>query len=93
MWPRSASKDSNIETLLRLFDNRVEAIEFVAQPGSPVLDIPLKSLSLREGLLISCINRKGRILIPGGDECIQAEDSVIIVTTHTGLRELGDILV
>ena len=90
---RSASKDSNLETLLRLFDNRVEAIEFVAQPGSPVLDIPLKSLSLRDGLLISCINRKGRILIPGGDECIQAEDSVIIVTTHTGLRELEDILV
>ncbi len=89
---RSASKDSNIETLVRLFDDRAEAIEFVARPDSPVLDTPLKNLSLKDDLLIACINRKGRILIPGGDECICAGDSVIIVTTHVGLRELEDIL-
>ena len=89
---RSASKDYNIETLVHLFDNRVEALEFLAEAGSPVLDIPLKDLSLKDNLLVSCIHRRGNILIPGGDECIREGDSVIVVTKHAGLRELVDIL-
>lgn len=89
---RSASKDYNIETLVHLFDNRVEAIEFLAEAGSPVLNIPLKDLSLKDNLLVSCIHRRGSILIPGGDECIREGDSVIVVTKHAGLRELVDIL-
>ena len=89
---RSASKDSNIETLVHMFDNRVEAIEFLAEAGSPLLDVPLKELRLRDNLLVCCIRRRGSILIPGGDDCIREDDSVIIVTKHAGLRELVDIL-
>ncbi len=90
---RSASKNSSIETLVRLFDNRGEAIEFIADSDSPVVDIPLKDLSTKDHLLIACIGRNGRTLIPSGNECIKAGDLVIIVTTHTGLRELEDILI
>lgn len=89
---RSASKDFNIETLVHLFDNRVEAIEFLAEEGAPVLNIPLKDLQLKSNLLISCIHRHGSILIPDGNECILAGDSVVVVTKQTGLRELPDIL-
>ena len=89
---RSAQRNSSIEMLLRLFDNRVEAIEFSAEADSPVLDIPLKDLLLKSDLLVACINRNGQILIPGGEECIRKGDSVIVVTKHLGLRELVDIL-
>ena len=89
---RSASKGSNIEHLVRLFDNRGEAVEFLAQADSPVIDIPLKDLQTRDHLLIACINRGGKAIIPSGSECIREGDLVIIVTTHTGLRELEDIL-
>lgn len=89
---RMASRGSNIETLLHLFDNRVEAIEFVAHPDSRLVNIPFKALPLKDHLLIACINRAGKTLIPGGDECIRVGDSVIVVTTHTGLRDLADIL-
>ena len=89
---RSASKGSNIEHLVRLFDNRGEAVEFLAQADSPVIDIPLKDLQTRDHLLIACINRDGKAIIPSGSECIREGDLVIIVTTHTGLRELEDIL-
>ena len=41
---------------------------------------------------MACISHKGSILIPGGDDSIQPGDSVIIVTTHTGLGDLADIL-
>lgn len=89
---KTASKDSNIETLVHLFDNRVEAIEFVVQEGAPVLDIPLHQLSLKSNLLIACINRNGQIIIPGGQDEIHVGDSVIIVTTHSGFDDIQDIL-
>ena len=79
--------------MVRLFDNRGEAIEFIADSDSPVVDIPLKDLSTKDHLLIACIGRNGRTLIPSGNECIKAGDLVIVVTTHTGLRELEDILI
>lgn len=89
---RSAQRDSSIEMLLRLFDNRVEAIEFTASAGSPLLNIPLRDLSLKSDLLITCISHGSEIRIPDGNDCIQEGDSVIIATKQLGLRELEDIL-
>lgn len=89
---RTASKNSNIEAMVHLFDNRVEAIEFLVGEGSPVVEKPLCQLSLKDHLLIACINRDGKIIIPGGNDEIRVGDSVIIVTTHTGFHDVQDIL-
>lgn len=86
------SMNSNIETLYHMFDHRVEAIEFRVNEKSRVTDIPLAQLSLKKELLISFINRNGNIIIPHGQDCIQAGDTVMIVTTHTGFRDILDIL-
>ena len=89
---KNASKNSNIETMVHLFDNRVEAIEFVVGEGTGVTNIPLSRLRLKSHLLVACINRAGRVLIPGGSDEIKVGDSVIIVTTHTGFDDVQDIL-
>ncbi len=86
------SKDSNIETLYHMFDHQVEAIEFRIYEKSEVTGIPLKDLSLKSNLLISCINRNGNIIIPSGLDSIEVGDTVIIVTTHTGFHDIQDIL-
>ena len=86
------SMDSNIETLYHLFDSRVEAIEFRVDEESGVTNIPLMELSLKKNLLISFINRDGRIIIPTGQDCIRVGDTVMIVTTHTGFHDILDIL-
>ncbi|MDE7298089.1 MAG: NAD-binding protein, partial [Lachnospiraceae bacterium] len=86
------SMDSNIETLYHLFDSRVEAIEFRVDDESAVTNIPLMELSLKKNLLISFINRDGRIIIPTGQDCIRVGDTVMIVTTHTGFHDILDIL-
>jgi trk system potassium uptake protein TrkA len=52
----------------------------------------LKDLSLKSNLLIAFINRRGRIIIPSGTDTIEIGDTVMIVTTHTGLNEIRDIL-
>lgn len=83
---------SNIETLYRMNNDRVEALEFVVKEDSPVLGIPLQELKLKPNLLISCINHKGNVVIPRGQSIIKAGDTVVIVTTMTGLHDIKDIL-
>ena len=46
----------------------------------------------KKNLLVACINRNGRILTPRGKDTIEVGDTVIIVTTNTGLKDLKDIL-
>ncbi len=88
----SASKDSNIETLYKLNDDRVEALEFIVRNGSPVIGKPLSQLKLKKGIVIACINHYGEIISPNGESVIRDRDSVIIVTTLTGLQDISDIL-
>ena len=83
---------SNVETLYHILDGNAEALEFAIREESQVTDIPLTDLNLRKNLLVGCLNRNGRIRIPRGQDTIQVGDTVIIVTTHKGLRDITDIL-
>lgn len=86
------SLGSNIETLYRLNDNRVEAMEFSVKRDSPVVGIPLQDLNIKPNILICSINHRGTISTPGGQSVIQVGDMVIVVTTITGLNDIKDIL-
>lgn len=89
---RRNSIGSNVETLYHMFDNRVEAIEFHIEKGSPVIGIPLMRLKKKDQLLIACINRNGKILFPRGQDTIEAGDGMIVITKHTGFGDASDIL-
>jgi len=54
--------------------------------------VPLMNLKKKDNLLIACIGRKGKIIFPRGQDAIAAGDTVIIVTTHTGFKDISDIL-
>ena len=86
------SAGSNVETLYRLSDNRIEAIEFRVRDSSKVAGIPIKDLDLKDNLQIICINRQGKIILPHGDDVISPNDMVMIITMHKGLGRLEDIL-
>ncbi len=83
---------SNIETLYQLIEDKVEALEFRVQERSALVGIPLKELQLKENLLIACINRRGNIITPGGQDTIEMGDTVVVVTTNQGFHDLKDIL-
>lgn len=89
---KKASMDSNIETLYHMFDSRAEVIEFRVHETSNVTGTPLMNLNLKKNLLVACIIRNGRIIIPTGTDSILVNDTVVIVTTHTGFGDLQDIL-
>ena len=83
---------SKVETLTRIVEGRVEALEFRVRAGSQVTDIPLKDLSIRKDVLIACIARRGQVIIPGGADSIREGDSVIVLTTIKQFNDLNDIL-
>ena len=83
---------SNIETLYQLIEDKVEALEFRVHEKSELVGVPLKELRLKENLLIGCINRKGNIITPGGQDTIEVGDTVVVVTTSQGFHDLKDIL-
>lgn len=86
------SYGSNVETLYKIVGNKAEALEFRATAKSAVCGKPLMELPLLPNLLIGAINRGGKILTPAGRDTIEPGDTVIVVTTVTGLNDLDDIL-
>ena len=86
------SMGSNVETLYRIVNDKVEALEFKVCDNSKVINIPLIDLPIKENLLICCINRNGDIIIPRGNDILYPNDTVIVVTSNRGLNDIEDIL-
>ena len=84
---------SNIQTLYKLVNNKVEAIEFTAKESSRTLNVMLKDIKLKKNILIASIVRNSKVIIPGGMDEIKADDSVIVITLNSQrLDDLDDIL-
>lgn len=87
------SLGSNVETLYRLVENRVEALEFIVKDdATAIINIPLSLLNLKDNVLICCIQHKGKVITPKGTDVIMPGDSVVVMTTIMGLRDIHDIL-
>ncbi|MBQ2750921.1 MAG: Trk system potassium transporter TrkA [Clostridia bacterium] len=87
-----SGEESNVQTLYKLVDDRVEAVEFYVSKKSDVTGIPLKDLQLKKDVLICTIIRNNSIVFPGGNDMILPGDNVIITTTQEKLSDLDDIL-
>lgn len=83
---------SEIETMHMILDGKAEALEFRVRDNSPISNITLQELKLKENILIACISRGNRVIIPRGSDMILPGDSVIVVTLKSGFRDILDIL-
>lgn len=86
------SLNSNVENLYKLEEGRAEALEFYIKEPSAVTGVPLVRMKLKKNLLLCSITRGSRIIIPGGQDELEVGDSVVVVTTHTRLNDIKDIL-
>lgn len=86
------SMGSGVETLYKLLNGRLEALEFRVRKDYDFLGIPLKDLRLKKNLLVACIYRNNKVIVPGGNDCLMKGDSVIVVTTGRKLQEFADIV-
>lgn len=86
------SMESNVETLYRLMNGRVEAMEFFIDKDSLVTGQKLVDMKIKDGVIIAGILRGGRLIIPGGQDEFRIGDTVIVVTTHIGFHDIYNIL-
>lgn len=84
-------RGSNVLTLYRLVNNRVEALEFLAKKNEKIYDKPLRELKIKKDCLVACIIRDNEVIVPDGNSCIKLGDNVIVVTTHKNFDDLMDI--
>ena len=82
-----------IKALHHLMEGEVEALECTVRPDDPFIGVPLKDLKLKNGILLAgIVRRNGQIIIPSGNDTMQAYDDVIIVTNKHDIQKIGDIL-
>ena len=86
------SLGSNVETLYKLMDERVEALEFRVQTDFPMTNVPLKDMRLKSGILIAGIIRNRKTIIPSGVDVILPGDRVIVLSAASGMHDLSDVL-
>ena len=83
---------SQVKTLHRIVDEKVEALEFGIKENYSFVGVPLRDLRIKSGILVAgIVRRSGRIVIPTGDDVINQGDDVIVVATDTGIQDIRDI--
>ena len=65
---------SDIVTMHSIADGQVEALEFIADDNTRLLNKPLSQLKLKKGILVVCINHHAKTIIPNGDSVIRHGD-------------------
>ena len=89
---QNSYSNANVETMYRLVDDRVEALEFLIKEDAYYTNVPLKELPTKPNNLIACIGRNGQIIIPNGDDFFKKGDSVVVVTRDKKVQDIRDIL-
>lgn len=88
----ASSQEANVIALYKLIGSRAEVLEFRADVPGAYLNTPLMDLPIKKHVLIACIVRDGRVIIPGGRDEIRLRDGVLAVTSEQQLQSLSDIL-
>ena len=86
------SGNSDIDTLYRLFNDRIEALGFKIKNDSIVTNVPLKDLNLKKNVVIAGIYRDGNVIRPNGFDILKVDDSVVVITKDNKFTNITDIV-
>ena len=86
-----AESDNTVLTLYKFVNDKAEAAEFRIEKDSKYTEVKLKDLLLKENAIIACIKRGEEIIIPGGEDWIQAGDNVIVISAGKYIRNFEEI--
>ena len=83
---------SNVETLYNIIQDKVEASEFIVRENSPIAGTPLVQLKFKKDVLIASVTRGDEVIVPRGNDVIQAGDAVVVVSKGLRLHDVTDVL-
>ncbi len=73
----------NTQTLFKIADDRISILELLITEESAYVNKQLKDIELPSNSLIALINRNDRTIIPTGMDVIEAQDTIIMITTNS----------
>ena len=86
------SLGSSVETLYKLMDDKVEALEFIVKSDTARgIGKKLRDLKLKPNILIAGIIRDRKTVIPTGDDMILPDDRVVVLAANQRLQDFSDI--
>ncbi len=88
----SKIENSKIESLYRIANDKVEAIEFKIDGHSEITNVKLRDLEIKENTLIAFILRGSKFVIPNGNDTIKTDDKVVIITTSKSFEKIEDMI-
>jgi trk system potassium uptake protein TrkA len=80
-----------IISLTLLKEGEAEVIELIIHPNSKIINKPLKKANLPKNTIIGAIVRQDKVIIPHGDDSLQAEDKVIIFALSSDIKKIEKI--
>lgn len=88
---QNSAGHSTVQSLRRIADSQVEALEFVIHSDNRYIGTSFRDLPLRKNILIAAIVRRGQTIIPGGSDSMEKGDSVVVIAAIGTISELDDI--
>jgi len=80
-----------IISLTLLKEGKAEVIELVVHSGAKIINTLLKNAKLPKNSIIGAIVRKNNVIIPHGDNIIQADDKIIIFALSSDIKKIEKI--
>lgn len=84
-------RSSSIQTLYKIVNEEVEAVEFIVDEKTKYCNIPLAQVKTKKDLLIGGIIRQNQTIIPNGQDVLNVGDRIIVIAYHTSLKDINDI--
>ena len=74
-------RQRELQSLTVIEDGQAEILELIPQEGSRIIDTEVRRLPIPRGALLAAILKGERVVIPRGDDRVEAGDIVVVLTT------------
>lgn len=84
-------QNSSCEAVYK-FGDSFEMLEFNVKEDFKKLDVCIKDMGLKDGVLIVAILRGKNIIFPNGLDVIKEKDTIIVIDNNSEVKDINDIL-
>ena len=86
-------QNSSCEAIYKFDDDSFEVLEFNIKDDFKKLNVMIKDMNLKDGVLIVAILRGKNIIFPNGMDEIREKDTIILIDDNSSIKDINDILV
>ena len=83
---------SDIQNLLPIAEGKVNVTEIALEQDNPVVGKTIDEVQLPNGTLIACILRQGEVIVPSGENSLQALDRLVVIGQPESYGQLMRLL-